>query len=272
MSDDLSTLNTRGARAREIDRLRQHYKNHRDTVSGLMGDAPSEHLANEYQRLMSEIDMAVRKLDELEGRSAATTPPPPQMAKPRTAAEPMPGNRPLIRNEMPAMTIGKNPPSRAAIIAITALVVIAAVGFLIWRASLRRKTTATPAVVEAPATTPQSTSTGPTLIAPASPPSSLRVTPTLADYGSIRKGTRAVRQFELVNTAPNPVEVQVARSACRCLFYDYKSKLPGNAKETITVTIDGARAKAGDLREQVEVTSKADPSTSTSFTVQAAIK
>ena len=274
MSDDLSTLNLRrGERSREIDRLRQHYKNHRDTLTGLIGDAPSEHLANEYERLIGEIDMAARKLDELEGRAAGAQPQPPSAAppKPSRPAEPVLGTRPLNRTPMPPMTIGAKSDSRTAIIVVAAVVVLGLVGYLIWHASVGRRA-ARPAVVEQPVNATQSTSTGPTIISPASPPSSLKITPALADYGTIRKGTRAVRQFELVNAAATPVEVQVARSACRCLFYDYKSKLAGNAKETITVTIDGARAKAGELREPIEVTTKGEQPATATFTVQAMVR
>ena len=269
MSDDFGTVNTRRTeRAREIDRLRQHYKNHRDTLSGLMGDAPSEHLANEYQRLISDIDTAVRKLEELEGRAGAAAPAP---NRPMASQSGL-GARPLVRPEMPAMTIGSKPQSQTAIVVIALLILIGVTGYAgvrWWRSSHRKRQ---PTIVEQPITATQSTSTGPTLISAASPPSSLKITPALADYGTIRKGTRAVRQFELVNTSNGPVDIQVARSACRCLFYDYKSKIAGNAKETITVTIDGARAKPGQLQENVEVTSKGDPSVSTRFAVQAMVR
>ena len=279
MSDDFGTVNSRKDRAREITRLRDHYRNHRETLSGLMGDAPSDHLANEYQRLLSEIDTAVRKLDELEGAGAPAAAPPPAVPadtnpmlkpKPRPGSA-APGARPLIRPEEPPVG-APSPGSRTALILMAGAIVIAAIAALIWYASSRRKPAAavtTPIVEQQPVTT---TTAAPATIAPASPPSSLKITPLLADYGTIRRGTRAVRQFEVVNNSGGPIDLQVARSACRCLFYDYKSKLAANAKETITVTVDGGRAKAGDLHEDIQVSSKADPAVSSTITVQATIK
>ena len=113
----------------------------------------------------------------------------------------------------------------------------------------------------------------PPAVTPAPRPAiTLKVAPTTADYGTIRKGTRAVRQFQVTNTGDTAIDFEVARSACRCLFYDYNGKLPAKGQETITVTIDGARAKAGTLQEQVDVHAKKDRSKSASFTVQATIK
>ena len=48
--------------------------------------------------------------------------------------------------------------------------------------------------------------------------------------------------------------------------------MPPKGKETITVTVDGARAKAGALRENVKVTAKKDPSIAASFDVTANIQ
>src|SRR6266542_715914 len=59
MSDDFGTVNVRrGDRAREIEVLRQHYRGHRDALSRLVADAPTEQLAGEYQRLITNIDEA----------------------------------------------------------------------------------------------------------------------------------------------------------------------------------------------------------------------
>ena len=57
MSDDFGTINvSRGERAREIEVLRQHYRQHREALVRMTSDAPTEHLAAEYQRLIVEID------------------------------------------------------------------------------------------------------------------------------------------------------------------------------------------------------------------------
>src|SRR5438128_8712124 len=102
----------------------------------------------------------------------------------------------------------------------------------------------------------------------------LKVTPVLADYGVVRKGTRAVRQFDAVNGGTAPVIIDVARSACHCLIYDYNGKTaiaPG-ARETITVTVDGAKAKAGALDEQVAVKEKKSGAVLATLVVRAVVK
>jgi hypothetical protein len=106
----------------------------------------------------------------------------------------------------------------------------------------------------------------------APPPTALSVTPAIADYGTIRKGTRAVRQVEVTNTTDKQVDYTVSRSECRCLYYDYRGKLGPKKKETLTVTVDGAKAKAGALSEKLTVAAKKDPSVTTSFQVTATIK
>jgi hypothetical protein len=270
MSDAFGTVTPKQERARDIERLRRHYKNHRDTLSGLTGDAPSDHLAREYQRIVGEIDAAVRKLDELEGK--ATVIPPPisadtnPMLRPKTRpGATAPGTRPLVRTEEPPAIAGPgNPRSAVAMIIVAGIVVLAAIAYLIWRPRTNPKSAAFEQ--------PTATATAPPVLAPVTRPALLKIAPAVGDYGTIRKGTRAVRQFEVVNASAAPIELQVARSACRCLFYDYKAKLPANGKETITVTIDGARAKAGALQEQVEVSAKSDPSISATLQVQATIR
>jgi len=280
MPDDFGTMSMRH-RAREIEILRQHYTRHRESLGRLVTDAPTEHLANEYQRLISEIDVSMRKLDEVEGKIPATTladtnPAFKTGTAPGTTA---PGTRPLHRTQEEAPSSGASyePPAstatqkRAAMIVIAGAVVLGLLVWLIWRASSDRRQQSRP-IVEAPAMT--STNPGPPpAVTPAPPPApALKITPAFADYGTIRKGTRAVRQFEIVNASSGPLTFIVARSGCRCLFYDYNGKLPAKGKETITVTVDGARAKAGALQEQIDVTAKNDPSVKGAFTVQAMIK
>jgi Protein of unknown function (DUF1573) len=279
MSDDFGTVNVRrGDRAREIDLLRQRYRAHRETISRLIGEAPSEHLAAEYQRLIDEIDSSVTKLNELERRPATS---PGTTATPRTTDA---GTRPLVTN-LPPVDLGPDPiayeppeaepqgGSRMILIVLAGLVVLGVLGWLIWRASSDRGPRP---IVEQPAastaTQPISDTaavdTGaaggtvapiqpvtPAPVTPAPASAQLRVTPTLQDYGTIRKGTRASRQFEVVNLSGQPMRIKVARSQCKCLYYEYTENLVPNKKETITVTVDGARAKAGDLRESLPLTS-----------------
>src|SRR6202011_5820659 len=101
MPEEFGTVNLKqGTQQREIELLRRHYRAHRDALSRMIGDAPSEHLAAEYQRLISEIDMAVRKLDELEGKPATS------MVDTNPSVRIGAGNRPLVRT--PEATV---PPS-----------------------------------------------------------------------------------------------------------------------------------------------------------------
>jgi len=267
MPEEFGTVNLKqGTQQREIEMLRRHYRAHRESLSRMIGDAPSEHLAGEYQKLISEIDMAVRKLDELEGKAPAS---PPSITDTNPSIKVSPGNRalvpPPIAYEPPTPRAAQN---RIAIIVLAGLIVLAIIGWLIWRASSERKANV-PIVEQRPATV---TSAPPAVTPAPRPVITLKVAPTSADYGTIRKGTRAVRQFQVTNTGDTALDIEVTRSACRCLFYDYNGKLPAKGQETITVTIDGARAKAGTLQEQLDVHVKKDPSMSATFTVQATIK
>lgn len=289
MSDDFGTVNAkRGDRAREIEVLRQHYRTHRETLVRMVPDAPTEQLAAEYQRLVASIDASLRKLEELEGKGTASgtvavpTPSFNETQRMGTA----PGNRPLVSSAVSSEPVTdhgianydvptdrpSNNGSRMLLMMLIAVAVLGVIGWLIWRASSDKKTT-TPQVIEQPpsTTSPDTTATVTPVAAPAA---SIRIAPEVADYGTIRKGTRAVRQFEITNTSSTPLSITVARSACRCLYYEYdtKAKLAPKAKEALTVTVDGARAKAGALNESIAVSSKDDPNATGTIGVRAVIK
>jgi hypothetical protein len=280
MSDDFGTVSVkRGDRAREIEVLRQHYNVHRETLMQMVPDAPTEHLAAEYKRLIAGIDASIRKLDELEGRPNSPT------AAGLAETQRMgtsPGNRPLVSSEPvtdhgvasyePIPASSSNNSSRVLLMLVIAVAVLGVIGWLIWRASFDHKTSA-PQVIEQPVTTTNTVADTAGTIAPAAA-RTIKIAPELADYGVIRKGTRAVRQFEITNTTATPLSFVVARSACRCLYYEYntKAKLPAKGKEALTVTIDGARAKAGPLEEQIAVTSKDDPNANGTIGVRAVIR
>ena len=239
MSDDFGTVNiSRADRAREIEVMRQQFGRHREALLNLAADAPTEHLAAEYRRLIQELDHSIHKVDELEGKPLVRTPEPP----------------PMVEDE---------PRSRVAIILIIAVIALALIGGLTWWASRDRvPVKETPVVQE----------TAPTTETVAAPVQLLTITPTSHDYGVIRKGTRATRQFEIANRSEEPVSIAIARSTCRCLFYEHAEVVPPKGKETITVTVDGARAESGDLRETIRVTSKANPTVGTSFDIIATIR
>jgi hypothetical protein len=288
MSDDFGTVSVkRGDRAREIEVLRQHYRTHRDALVRMVPDAPTEQLAAEYQRLVASIDASLRKLDELEGKGTASgtvAVPTPAFAETQRMGT-APGNRPLVSSE-PVTDHGigsydgpsdrpSNNGSRVLLMLVIAVAVLGIIGWLIWRASSDKKTT-TPQVIEQPpsTTSPDTGTTAAVTPAPVVAAASIRIAPEVADYGTIRKGTRAVRQFEITNMSSTPLSITVARSACRCLYYEYdaKAKLAPKAKEALTVTVDGARAKAGALDERIAVSSKDDPNATGTIGVRAVIK
>ena len=294
MSDDFGTVNLRRERGREIEVLRQHYRAHRESLVAMIDDAPTEHLALEYQRIIAEIDRALVKLDEIEGAAlnapeparhparSAPVPPPtpaphPAAAAAAAAAAGAAGMRPLAgatargdETHPPDIPIGREiPGSRLALIAGVAVVALALIGWLIWKASSDRDPAAETIVEERPLTATEADT-----IAPAAPPipTELRATPSAHDYGVVRKGTRATRQFEIANNTDEPVTIEVARSTCRCLYYEHAPVIPPRAKETLTVTLDGARAKAGDLKETLRVSAKSSPSVATTVDVIATVQ
>ncbi|MFL6247616.1 MAG: DUF1573 domain-containing protein [Thermoanaerobaculia bacterium] len=252
MSEDFGTIKVkRGDRAREIEVLRQHYRQHREALARMIMDAPTEHLAAEYQRLITEIDRALGKLTELEGGAAPI---------PKT---------PELRREPELPVSEPEPRSRVPLILAIAIVALALIGWLIWRASSDR---GKDQIVETSTSAAVSTAPDTVVEEPAAPPSALAATPASHDYGVIRKGTRAVRQFEITNNSDEPLSLDVARSTCRCLYYEHAPVIPPKAKETLTVTVDGAKAKSGELREVVKITKKKDPTVATTVEVNATIQ
>ncbi|HET7434078.1 MAG TPA: DUF1573 domain-containing protein [Thermoanaerobaculia bacterium] len=301
MSDDFGTVNvTRGQRAREIEVMRQHYRKHRESLMNMVADAPTEHLATEYQRLVRDIDSSLVKLDELEGRPTERhkTEPgmrplvtPPVVAPPAVSPMAAPishghSAQPLLDDDtqidyLPGAEPVERQPragggARSMMIVAGGIVVLALIAWLLWRASSDRTPaiTATQPVTdtEAVATEDREPSATTGTVIPV-PQDGLTVTPTSHDYGVIRKGTRAVRQFELTNRGDDSVTIQVARSACRCLYYEYgNGVIPAKGKATITVTIDGARAKAGELHESIAVTPKGNTEPAAHLDIRATIR
>lgn len=316
MSDDFGTVTVRrGAAAREIEVLRERYRQHRDSLMRLVSDAPTEHLAVEYQRLVRDVDVSLAKLDELEGRGIGAAPflsPAARVAipNPRSAAstaadarasipvvppgspkadqvqgdplhdETEPGARPLVpapgveasdEAGRGAYDAPANPRSRMLLIAFVAIVVLAVMGGLIWRASSDRKEQSQPTSTAAAVT-----ESAPATITPVTPApktlAALVVAPAVVDFGTVAKGTRAARQVEIANNGTAPITIEVSRSLCRCLYYEYAGQVAPKKRETITVTVDGTRAKAGTLDETITVTAKKDPSIATNFQVTGTVK
>lgn len=287
MADEFGTMNIRrGGGTRDLEVLRKHYQQHRETLRQLAAEAPSEFLAGEYQRLIRDIDLSLKKVDELEGRGSAA---PLSAAAAGLAAggaagsaDNQPtmklnaGSRPLASppvhyGERMTPSSAPSPATRVALILAVGVVVLGLVGWLIWRASTNRGD-------EAPAAEPQVvTNTEPIVepgtIEPASLASdALKIVPPDVKFGTVRKGTRVVRQIEITNTSDQAIAISLDRSNCRCLFYEYADEIAPKAKESITISLDGARAKVGELRETIGVTSKSDPTVKTAFNVAANIR
>lgn len=258
MSDEFGTVNIKprsAERSREIEAMRQHYRRHQEALEAMAADAPTEALAAEYRRLLAEIESAFARLDQLEHRPAPTDTQPMKTA---------PGTRPLVTPPASSTPLENEPgaaQSRIILIVIAGLAVLGLLGWLMWRASSDERPE-TPVVAST-----QAVETVETTELPA-----LSIEPALQDYGAVRKGSRAARQFEIVNTSDAPIKVDVTRSACRCLYYDYADVIPPKGKETLTVTVDGAKAAAGTLQEKISITAESDPAITASFEVTATIQ
>jgi hypothetical protein len=271
MSDDLSTVNAR--RTRELENLRQLFRRHRETLA----------------KLMQETDAAMATLEDLgrppssSGASGTSASPPPLpdelRGTPRNRGT-QPGMQPLAPSPSPhddlVDDVERDSRSRLALMLIAGILALALIGAVIWWAS-KDRAPERPLVDDETTTTATASDTvdddETATIAPANDPRALlTVTPGATDYGAIRKGTRATRQFEIANNSEEPMSITAARSTCRCLYYEYAPVVPPKAKETITVTIDGAKAAAGPLRETVRISSRSDPTTSATFEVSATIR
>lgn len=241
MSDDFGTVSARrGDRAKEIEVLRKHRES--------------------LVRMLEDVDAQLRELEIFD----------------------TPGARPLVTTpeyDEPTGTVAQ-PGSGARVLLIigAAVVALALIGWLIWRASSDRPA-ATDTVVEDTTTTtepldeqPETSTTAPATVAEAPAPSALSVAPASRDYGLVRKGTRVTRQYEVTNNSEEPISITLARSACRCLYYEHAPVVPPKAKEAVTVTVDGAKAQAGTLRETIRVTARSDASVGTTFDVIATVR
>lgn len=239
MSDDFGTVSVRRSdRKRELDVLRHQRE-------GLV-------------QMLAEVDQAIRELELMSGTEG-------------------PASRPLVTTSSydESEESVAQPGGGIRVIAIlgAAVVALALIAWLIWRASSDRDTS-TGTVVDETTTSAETTTTAPTTIEETPPVVAdvLSITPASQDYGLVVKGTRATRQYEIANSSEEPISISLARSACRCLYYEHAAVVPPKGKESITVTIDGARAPVGTLHESIRVSSKADPAVATSLDLIATIR
>jgi hypothetical protein len=276
--DQFGTVNVRRQQmARELEALRQHYIAHRETLARLEKDAPSEQLALRYIELQREIDVALSKLDELaspsprEDRPTAPGSPHPD-PRPATvavpAAPPMPQHRtapgsPATTADWKERPVAPAPVHdsiveapddnrRLLLLVLITVLVLAGLGYLVWRFTAGDKGEPATIVEETAAEETVAPGTVTETVA-AESSSTLTVSPTSHDFGVIRKGTRAVRQFRLANNSDKPVQVSIARSQCRCLWFDYDQTIPAKGSTVLAITVDGAKAKSGALAERVSI-------------------
>jgi hypothetical protein len=281
-NDEFGTQNVSSQQmARELESLRQRYLAHRDTLSRLEADAPSEQLAVRYAELRHELEMALQKVDELgsgrgtlPGTRAAVSG---AAAAPRTVtATPAPTrgadwqNRSVLSDvtaetqPVPPEAVGSDATRRILLIGAVALLVLTLLGALAWRYSKNRAASKAVIVEQTSSdvtTTQPSTVVETTATESAAAESDLTVTPEAHDFGVIKKGTRAVRQFRIENHTSRPMTVTIKRSACRCLWFDYDSKVPAKSSTILAVTVDGAKAKAGALKESIELSAGSERAT-----------
>lgn len=296
MSDEFNTVNIgRQQMARELEMLRQRYLGHRETLVRLEADAPSEELAASYRAVQQEIDRAVHKLAELtggmqgEGPVRRTQPASARIpaigdetigtgaaaatagvaagvaggvagaASPRAsvADRPLHSSAPASR-AVPSHAAAASAPAedkkRLIIIVAAAALMLAILAALVWRS--RGNDTPTRIVEEQPIAGAETATEPP--VESVADAGILSVNPQSHDFGVIRKGTRAVRQFRIENSSAEPLTVAIDRSTCRCLWFDFDTTVPPKSSSILAVTVDGAKAKEGRLDETVTIKNKAD--------------
>ncbi len=247
--DDFGTVNLkRGDHTRELGVLREHRES--------------------LVKMLAEVDQQLREL-ELSSSPATQRPASAPQHPARRGIEEFPLDPTPDHDESQTMNSGGG--LRVLLIIGAAVLALSLIGYLIWRASSDRPAAAATTIVDETATTTPATVDETETIAPATQ-AGLAIRPQSHEYGLVRKGTRTTRQFEVTNNTDEPMTIAVSRSTCRCLYYEHSPVVPPKAKESITVTVDGAKAKAGTLRETIRVTSKSDPAVSISFDVIATVR
>lgn len=279
---------------REVDRLRGVYRDHAETLSKLAASAPSKRLARRYQELISEINKSIVGLDEVEpGAIARTTG---ETPAPLPASEKPTRELPLLAPDAPLSAPPKPPPAerpilstytasappeeseqgallRIVFIVVLAVVLIAVLGLFVWKYSGDRPASTDSAAP--PAATAPPPAEEPVAPAPEPKPvrlSHLTVSPQQQDFGTVAKGTSVVRTFEISNSGKRALTLEIARSKCRCLWYDPPKSIPAGGRGTLTVRVDGEKAPAGLLAESIEISGKGDPEATAVLEITADVK
>jgi hypothetical protein len=263
-----------GAKAvdREIDRLKRVYAQHAETLSTLATSAPTKALARRYGDLIGEINRSILALDDpgaMIPRGTAERPIDPEpRATPPVVQPPRPATPSVsevkLRTEPGTSMISAEPESgvfgRIVLILAMALILIGALAFLVWKFSGESQAPAPPpAVVEVPE---------PALV----PEPPLRATPEAQDFGVVLKGTRVARTFEVANNTDRDVTIEIERSKCRCLWFDYPRVIPARGRIVVSVAVDGGRAETGLVSEAIVIATKHEPRVATEVQVTAQVR
>lgn len=247
MSDEWNTVNIRpgaGGVLREIDLLRRRYADHRSTLERLAADAPTEQLARRYRQLIGELEASMARIAELEMGSEEDR-----------NAEPLDDHDPRWREPEEAVTADESPRRALPIlVALAALFIIGVIGLFAWNWVRGDAEPESPAAIVEPSEREPAIEPD-----PAAQEVALTATPDQQSYGELRRGTRAVRQFEIANNTDETLPISVLRSDCRCLWFEYADTIPPRGTTTLTVTVDGAKAPEGTLRETIQIVSKTEP-------------
>lgn len=260
---------------REIERLKSIYQHHADALAKLAGSAPTRALAKKYDELIGEINRSILGLEDpgaialrrTHDRPLETALPP--EARPPARTSPPTRSPSDVRLRTEPGTLASDAGSdqsalgRILLILVMAIVVIGVLAFFVWKYGSQPRTEPSPSetvTVQDPGST----------LAVSAP--DLAISPEALDYGVVYKGTRVAKTFQVTNTTDREMTIEVERSKCRCLWFDYPKILPPGGSIELVVAVDGALAEPGLLSEGVVVSSKQPPRQSAEALVTAEIR
>jgi hypothetical protein len=150
---------------------------------------------------------------------------------------------------------------RIALILGMAIIVISLLAFFVWKfGGEPRSEDGNPPPAAARATAE----------APPVPPLSAR--PEAQDFGVVYKGTRAAKTFQVHNNTDGDMTIELERSRCQCLWFDYPKRIPAGESISISIAVDGDRAPSGLVSEAVVIVSTQPPRFATEIQITAEIR
>jgi hypothetical protein len=294
MNEDDQPLGSR----RELESLRQRYHDHRRSIRHLLQTAPDARLAARYERMLEEIQRSVEQLDRLDKdpfpeddvANPAIPEPTPHLPRVAPAVPPRKGgefdtiavrsgkapfdeaefdagsrswNKPVVNDATLDQRIDREPKRWPWIVGLLLLALLAAAVLLFWLGEGGDPTVRDRTIVEEELAERAE---------PEPPPSLLTAEPASFDFGVIPKGNRGVHRFTIHNSSGEALPISVSRSDCRCLWYDYPAQIAPNESVELSITVDGARASEGPLREAVRIESERLPGEVATIEVTAEIR